>query len=109
MSTRPAYWGFSDDDYTPPCIISPDNRIIDLTTAPVQTWASLVKPERAKFIKAAVTRWQIAVDAGAAPRHAAGYGLCGEGLSFLRWKECDLERQRREQEDLREWIRGKHG
>ncbi|MGI8739274.1 MAG: hypothetical protein ACR2KU_06420 [Gammaproteobacteria bacterium] len=87
MSSRPAYWGFSEGDYTPPCVITSDSQIIDLATAPVQTWAAAFDPEEVEIIQDAVTRWQIAVAAGAAPEDAAGYGWAGEGFGYLARKQ----------------------
>ena len=76
----------------PPCIITPETGVIDLTDAEQQLWEDFISPENRQRVINEVHRWQTAVEAGADANQAYGYAIGGSGQNYWAWllKNRDL-------------------
>lgn len=69
----------------PPCIITSETGVIDLTGAEQQIWADYISPENRQRVISEVHRWQTAVDAGAKASQAYGYAIGGADQDYWTW------------------------
>ena len=69
----------------PPCIITPETGVIDLTGTEQQIWEDFISPENRQRVISEVHRWQTAVEAGANAGQAYGYATGGAGQEYWTW------------------------
>ena len=69
----------------PPCIITPETVVIDLTGTEQQIWEDFISPENRQRVISEVHRWQSAVEAGADANQAYGYAIGGAGQKYWAW------------------------
>ena len=69
----------------PPCIITSETGVIDLTGAEQQVWADYISPENRQRVISEVHRWKTAVEAGADANQAYGYAIGGAGKDYWSW------------------------
>ena len=76
----------------PPCIITSETGVIDLTGAKQQLWEDFISPENRQRVINEVHRWQTAVEAGANASQAYGYAIGGADQNYWTWllKNGDL-------------------
>ena len=76
----------------PPCIITSETGVIDLTVAEQQIWEDFISPENRHRVINEVHRWQTAVEAGADANQAYGYAIGGASQNYWAWllKNGDL-------------------
>ena len=77
---------WSLDTMQPPCIITPETGVIDLTGADHQTWQGYISLENRTRVISEVHRWKTAVEAGANARQAYGYAIDGGGQNYWSWR-----------------------
>ena len=76
---------WSLEDMLPPCIITPDIDIIDLTDKEPEIWAEYISPANRQRVVSEVQRWKSAVEAGADAIHAYGYAIGGADMDYWTW------------------------
>ena len=69
----------------PPCIVTPDHGIMDLTTTKLEIWTEYISPENRQRVISEVHRWKFAAVAGADAIHAYGYAIGGAGIDYRTW------------------------
>ena len=69
----------------PPCIITPEIGVIDLTGVSHRIWESYISPENRHRVINEVRRWKTAVEAGADASQAYGYAIDGAGQNYWSW------------------------
>ena len=76
---------WSLEEMLPPCIITPDIVVIDLTDTEPEIWAEYISPENRQRVISEVHRWKSAAVAGADAIHAYGYAIGGAGIDYRTW------------------------
>ena len=69
----------------PPCIVTPDHGMMDLTTTKLEIWTEYISPENRQRVISEVQRWKTAVEAGANANQAYGYAIGGAGTDYWTW------------------------
>jgi hypothetical protein len=78
----------------PPCIITSEIDVIDLTGAEHEFWAEYISPENRQRVISEVHRWKSAVEAGADANQAYGYAIGGAGIDYRTWLVKNTETAR---------------
>ena len=76
-------WSLADIE--PPRLITSDNQVIDLLTSDPAAWQKHISHLKKQRILDQVSRWKIAVEAGANAIDAYGYAIGGNTYDFKEW------------------------
>jgi len=76
---------WSLEDMLPPCIITSDIGVMDLTNTDFETWTEYISPENRQRVVSEVQRWKSAAEAGADANQAYGYAIGGAGINYRTW------------------------
>ena len=69
----------------PPCIVTFENGVIDLTGTEHGNWEKYISPENRQRVISEVHRWKTAVEAGADANQTYGYAMGGAGIPYRSW------------------------
>lgn len=76
---------WSLEDMLPPCIITPDTIVVDLTHTGPEIWAEYISPVNRQRVVSEVHRWKLAAEGGADANQAYGYAIGGAGIDYRTW------------------------
>ena len=80
---------WSLEDMLPPCIITPDIVVVDLTHTAPEIWAEYIAPENRQRVLSEVQRWMLAAEGGADANQAYGYAIGGTGIDYRTWVQSE--------------------
>ena len=76
---------WSLEEMLPPCIITPDSLVIDLTNTEPEIWAEYISPANRQRVVSEVQRWKLAAEDGANADQAYEYAMGGAGIDYRTW------------------------
>jgi len=69
----------------PPCIVTFESGVIDLTGIEHENWEKYISPENRQRVISEVHRWMTAVEAGADAGQAYWYAIGGANQDYWTW------------------------